>query len=401
MGELGSVVDSLLAEPIRDLPDELLQEEVVEIRRQINRLEAGYLQRVEVIDRRGQVAAQHHGSTAAWLRRELRLAPAKASKDMHLARDLEDVLPSVGAALADGDTSVEHCQVLAGLRKDLTDEQVRAADPHLADLARTWDPGELRGAMTAIRHSYAKEKVAKDEQSAYDERRLHMSKTLYGTGVGNWQADPVSQELIMTAIHAASRPVPNDDRTPAQRRFDGLLELARRSLNSGDLPDSGGVKPHVSVVVPLDTLQDNDGAPTATTGYGQQISGEAARRIACDAEISRIITGPGGEILDSGRATRTFTAAQRRAINARDGNRCIGEGCDVPAAWCDCHHVLHWARDNGPTSVDNGVTLCGRHHDQVHHHGHAIITLPDGRKAIDPRPGSDPNYRGASDNQRH
>jgi hypothetical protein len=43
MGELGSVVDSLLAEPIRDLPDAALCEEIVEIHRQINRLKAGYL----------------------------------------------------------------------------------------------------------------------------------------------------------------------------------------------------------------------------------------------------------------------------------------------------------------------------------------------------------------------
>jgi hypothetical protein len=89
--------------------------------------------------------------------------------------------------------------------------------------------------------------------------------------------------------------------------------------------------------------------------------------LACDGSISRIITGPNGEILDSGRATRTFTAAQRRAIIARD-RHCQHHHCDTPAAWCDIHHKVHWA-DGGPTSISNGILLCGRHH-RHHHRNH-------------------------------
>jgi hypothetical protein len=88
--------------------------------------------------------------------------------------------------------------------------------------------------------------------------------------------------------------------------------------------------------------------------------------LGCDGSISRIITGPEGQILDSGRATRSFTAAQRRAIIARD-RHCQHGHCDTPAAWCDIHHKTHWA-DGGPTSIDNGILLCGRHHRHTHHH---------------------------------
>jgi hypothetical protein len=106
------------------------------------------------------------------------------------------------------------------------------------------------------------------------------------------------------------------------------------------------------------------GAGGATLGFGTVISADAARMLACDGSISRIITGPTGEILDSGRATRTFTAAQRRAIIARD-RHCQHAHCDTPAAWCDIHHKTHWA-DGGPTSITNGILLCPRHHR--HHH---------------------------------
>ena len=59
------------------------------------------------------------------------------------------------------------------------------------------------------------------------------------------------------------------------------------------------------------------------------------------------------EVLDAGRTTRTFTAAEVRAIVARD-QHCTWPGCDTPAAWCDAHHIHHWA-DGGITSVNNAV----------------------------------------------
>jgi hypothetical protein len=64
-----------------------------------------------------------------------------------------------------------------------------------------------------------------------------------------------------------------------------------------------------------------------------------------------VITGPSGLPLDVGRAQRTATAAIRRAVELRDGH-CVFTGCTAPAAWCDVHHVIHWAH-GGPTSCDN------------------------------------------------
>jgi hypothetical protein len=64
----------------------------------------------------------------------------------------------------------------------------------------------------------------------------------------------------------------------------------------------------------------------------------------------------------------------RRAIEARDGH-CVFAGCTARASWCDVHHVKHWAH-GGPTSCENDVPLCERHHTAVHEGGFSIARDP-------------------------
>ena len=117
---------------------------------------------------------------------------------------------------------------------------------------------------------------------------------------------------------------------------------------------------------------------------GIHVSAETARRLACDAAKVEMRHGPGGEILDVGRRTRTISPALRRALAARDG-RCRFPGCQNRR--CDAHHVRHWA-DGGDTVLDNLVLLCRRHHRAVHEEGFRItldaagdvqFMRPDGR----------------------
>jgi hypothetical protein len=50
-------------------------------------------------------------------------------------------------------------------------------------------------------------------------------------------------------------------------------------------------------------------------------------------------------------------------------------GCDAPSAWCDSHHVVHWA-DGGPTSADNLASLCRHHHGVTHRKGWTMTVDP-------------------------
>src|SRR3954470_18631039 len=303
MGNLASVVDELLAVDPRELPSVALGEEIVEISRQLSRLQAAYLDRVEVFDRTGAAKADH-GSTAAWLRAKTRLSPGASYRDVHLARDLADVLPSTRAALRDGAIHPAQAQQIASLRSSIGDEALRKAEPHLTEFATQVSAKELTSAITHVKHIYGRDKADRDEQDDYAARKLFSSATIGGMGIGNWVLHPAGQEILQTAIHALSKPIPGDDRTAAQRRADALITMAELALRSGQLPITGGVKPHVTVIVPAATLADTAGAPGAASSFGPGTGAHWARRFACDAAVSRIVMGPASEILDAGRTVR-------------------------------------------------------------------------------------------------
>jgi hypothetical protein len=191
--------------------------------------------------------------------------------------------------------------------------------------------------------------------------------------------DPETGQELLTALRAVidadSRAGGEDSRTPAQRRADALGEICRSYLARSDRPVVGGERPHVVVTVDLHTLLERAPGRCELADLGP-ITPECARRWACDARVSRVITGPGSVPLDLGRATTVVPAALRRALVVRD-RHCTWPGCDRPASWCDAHHVVHWA-DGGRTSLDNVILLCRRHHGIVHR-GYRVVMTHDQR----------------------
>ena len=103
------------------------------------------------------------------------------------------------------------------------------------------------------------------------------------------------------------------------------------------------------------------------------VSAETSRRLTCDASVVAMHHDADGHVLDVGRKTRTIPTAIRRALSARD-TRCQFPGCS--AKRCDAHHIDHWM-DGGPTSLDNLVLLCRRHHRIVHEGGFTLRWRPD------------------------
>lgn len=173
-------------------------------------------------------------------------------------------------------------------------------------------------------------------------------------------------------------------------RAEALVEMARRA-GAAD-PARTGARPLVTVLIDLDTLQGRAGRPAQVDGGGL-ITADSARRLACDADVSRLLTGPDGAILELGRTTRTASADQWRALRLRDRG-CTWPGCDRPPGWCQAHHITWW-QNGGGTDLDNLTLLCSHHHHLVHDDGWHLerlddgslqVTGPDSRTLIRPPP---------------
>ncbi len=182
---------------------------------------------------------------------------------------------------------------------------------------------------------------------------------------------------------------------PHPRRLaDALVELARRALHAGDLPVTGGVRPHVTLTIDADKLAARVSAGLLDTGHA--LSVDTVRRFACDAAVTTMLVDRTGQPLDVGRAQRLFPAPIRRALTQRDRG-CAFPGCTRPPAWADAHHIVFWA-DGGPTSLDNGVLLCEHHHRLIHTHarrvdGWRIKGVPGRRPVFIPPESLDPKRR--------
>jgi hypothetical protein len=205
-------------------------------------------------------------------------------------------------------------------------------------------------------------------------RRRHFDVTRKGNGMmaGEFALPQIEGETLLTAIDALMPPpTKSDSRTTSQRRADALGDLARSFLEGSELPIVGGERPHINVHVDVAALQGRGGG-LHETDSGVVTDPESIRQLACDACVSRIVFGPGSEVLDVGRKTRVIPAGLRRAVVARD-RRCVRRGCTRPARWCDAHHIIFWA-DGGMTIVDNLCLLCRYHHTQIHL---GLISLDD------------------------
>ncbi len=150
--------------------------------------------------------------------------------------------------------------------------------------------------------------------------------------------------------------------SPDQRLADALLKVVAAAEGFG--ADGGaGVMPagaaQVTVLMREQDLRDR-AAGRGVLADGTEVSAGELRRLECDAGFIAVVLGGRSEILDLGRTRRLASPALRHAVGLRDGH-CAFPGCEVALHRCELHHVRPW-QDGGPTSLDNLVALCVRHH---------------------------------------
>lgn len=222
---------------------------------------------------------------------------------MQVARSLR-FMPLAGRAFASGDLSESRVRALVAAREAAPG--VFARDEELlVSQARTLPARAFPVALAHWRRFADPDGALRDADRAFERRRLWASATWEGMVHLDGDLDPESGAVLLTALASLTdprAPDPAEGRSPAQRRADALTEICRRHLDSSDRATVGGERPHLLISVDLETLQGRAGRLVdLATG---PISLAAVRRLACDADVSRIITRGGSQPLEVGRRSR-------------------------------------------------------------------------------------------------
>jgi hypothetical protein len=258
----------------------------------------------------------------------------------------------------------------------------------LIEAARDLDVDVIRQLChKTLEAACADEQAAARRERVYGSRYLMISETFDGMVHLDAMLPPDAGAAVRAVVEPLAQKLgAEDDRSAPQRRADALTTLATAALGFDDLlPDFHGDRPHIDAVVQYDVLvagleahADHPPAPDgAFTVNGITVTPHTARMLACDAEIIPIVMRGASEVLDIGRASRTWPKPIRKALQLQD-NGCGWPGCKMPLWACRIHHLTYWSH-GGPTSKTNGIHLCGFHHWLVHHKPWKIWRNPTGR----------------------
>jgi len=309
-------------------------------------------------------AARHegYGSTTAWLMALSGDPAAVCRSQIAVAAALEG-MPETREAFAAGALPESRVRVLAQAQA-LCPEQFAKDEAALVSQAATVASTRLPQVLEAWKRTTDPQAAEAEAERRHALRALHVSPVWAGMVHLNGDLDPEGGLMVLAAIRSLSEAAAldaNDTRTPAQRQADALVEICHRHLD-GSLGGSAH-RPQVTVTVPWDTLANGAGLVDIETGA---ISAEAARRLACDATISRVVLDADSTPIGVSRDRRVVSRALRKALDLRD-QHCTHPGCDMPARYCDAHHIIHWA-DGGKTEIANLRLLCRAHHRDAHNH---------------------------------
>lgn len=327
-------------------------------------------------------------SAKVWLAHETGIARAVAGSRVRQARRLRR-MPAMADALAAGSVTEQHARALARcltprtLAEFARDEESLVAEAAGLDadvfdrVVTKWllrndpdgpEPGCGKASeLRASRHFEDRVRIDGDLDVEDGAEFLAELEAIYDE---LWQRD-----------QAADDRDPAKQRSHAERNAEALVEMSRRSSTtrpsvttgdgdgSSDGQDDGTERdgprprrPQLIVVVDLAAL-GGDPAGSASLLDGSILPRSVLDRWACDSSIGRVVMNGRSVPIDLGAVTYTPSAAQRRALIARD-RHCIVPGCKRPARWCEAHHVLPWPF--GPTNLANLVLLCRHHHKMVH-----------------------------------
>ena len=166
---VNEAVDALVGESIDGFSTHALGEELVDIRRSIDRLEAEFIRRLHRFHSERGAQADGGGSTMSWLRQRCAMTVQAAAYRVHLARTLGELPATLDSARA-GRASFSNVTMIAHLADDVGVEQVAPLEHILVGAAETLEPAALRTLTQAARLRLDPDGVLADDNHAHERR---------------------------------------------------------------------------------------------------------------------------------------------------------------------------------------------------------------------------------------
>ena len=351
-----------LGEDRNGWPGAALSARLVELLEAKAELDAEVLRLTGQWDAAGAWAEDGARSARSWLVHRCAITKADASVLVRSAR-LVQSNERTAKALASGDISPAHVHVAARAARHVEDLYADHEDT-IVDAASITDPEDFKIAVNHWRNMAESLIDREPADLRFSRRYLHVSPVLERMARIDGYLDAEGAARLVATLDVLEPPDAVDatepPRTLAQRRADALVRLGAGEALATPIT--------LDVIVDLDTVAGR--LPADLTSARCEIAGvgpvdrDTVLRLACNAAVGRVIMHGPSEVLDVGHRHRLVTAAQRRALNARD-RRCVEPGCEVPAEWCDVHHRISWV-DGGSTDLHNLELRCRRHHIREH-----------------------------------
>ena len=354
--------------------NDLLRQRLIQRRRVIDLQELAFAR--EAAELAASDAWDEDGSVSAvdWIRFNCHMTAGAAANAIAVGEALPRLLES-HQAVVDGEIGFAHLAVMARTAEALGE---RFDEKVLVEKAKESSPGKFFYICHHARHAADPKTYAAEQAEQVQQRRLKLSTWMDGSLLISGQLDPIGGAAVLAAFAPlARRSGAHDHRDQEQRNADALVEVCMHSLDSGLIPQRASQRTHLQVTTSLETLLALPGAPAAEMEHSLPISSRTVERLACDCSVTRILLDSESMVIDVGRAKRTISGPQRKALNVRD-KHCVWPGCERPASWTEGHHLVHWLHGGGG-DLPNLALLCHRHHWLVHEGGWQIVRGEDGR----------------------
>lgn len=394
-------------QPLSDLTDVQLADQIVTWAGRISAAEAAQLRLLGEFDRREAWAGHGLLSCAHWLSWRTGLGLVAARERVRVARALGD-LPAIGAAYAAGSMSWSQTRAVTRVATP-EDEQT------YVELCRNTSAAQIERVVRGVRRVHKTEEDSADPELAahrlrsrtsYDEDG-NLTVTLH-LGAEQGALVLASLEQVRSSLDASAQAPVLDapaSRSPDQGAQDAsaeapagrpsaatlteaFVEMSRLALDqlaqtspAGSRRQRAGLAVQVDPISGWARLVDGEllppGSLAKTSALGQALKTLPGRG---GAPGLRPVTGADLARHDRGRTLRHPDQPLRDLLGVLDGERCRFPGCTRHRK-LHAHHLVTWA-DGGATDLDNLVLLCARHHTLVHQDSYQLTLHPERRLTV-------------------